>query len=121
MRRAVVCMARHLRSPGVLVIEPWFTPEQYWDGHLAANFHDLHDLKLAWMYRQERRLRSSILDVHYLVAEPAGVEHFVERHELGLFTRGEMEGAFAEAGLDVHYVEDEVFNRGLYVGWRPGR
>ena len=44
----------------------WFTPDQYRDGHLAANLH-------------------------------------------------------AEAGLDVHYVEDGVFNRGLYVGWRPGR
>ncbi|MDQ3849121.1 MAG: class I SAM-dependent methyltransferase [Actinomycetota bacterium] len=121
MRRAVSCMAGHLRSPGTLVIEPWFTPESYWEGHLAANFHDLPELKLAWMYRQERRDARSILDVHCLVIAPGGAEHFVERHDLGLFTRAEMEGAFAAAGLTVSYHEGEVFKRGLYVGRRPAR
>lgn len=121
MRGAVSCMARHLRSPGVLVIEPWFTPERFWDGHVAANFNELPELKLAWMYRQERSDARSIMDVHCLLASPGAVEHFVEHHELGLFTRAEMEGAFAEAGLAVRYVEDEMFNRGLYVGWRPSR
>lgn len=119
MRSSLERMAAHLSSPGVLIVEPWFTPDAFWDGHLATNFHDGPDTKLAWMYRQRREGRLSILDIHYLVAATEGEpEHFVERQELGLFTREEVTGALEGAGLEVRYLESALWDRGLYVGRR---
>ena len=118
MRRAIGCMARHLRAPGVLIIEPWFTPQSFWSDHVAANLHDHPDVKLAWMYRHGKRGRVTVLDIHHLLARRAGVEHFVERHELGLFSRQEMSDALEAQGLTVSYEETSVFGRGLYVGVR---
>ena len=34
----------------------------------------------------ERRGNMSVMDMHYLVGTPTGVEHFIERHELALFS-----------------------------------
>ena len=118
MRRSVERMAAHLSSPGLLIVEPWFTPDSFWDGHLAANFQTESDTKLAWMYRQRREGLRAILDIHYLVGGEGQPEYIVERQALGLFTPQEMAEAFEDVGLDVSYRESEIWNRGLYVARR---
>ena len=42
--------------------------------------------------------RISTTEMHYVVATPAGVEHFVEHHDLYLFTNDEMRSAFESGG-----------------------
>lgn len=120
MRATIGRMAAHLRSPGLLIVEPWFTPATFWDEHVAANFHDEPEIKLAWMYRHQRKGRLSVFDIHHLVADAdaGAVEHFIEHQELGLFTRDEMAAAFEDLGLETRYIESEVWNRGLYVARR---
>jgi SAM-dependent methyltransferase len=118
MRRSIERMAAHLRSPGLLIVEPWFTPENFWDGHLAANFQSESETKLAWMYRQYREDLMAVLDIHYLVGGEGQPEYIRERQDLGLFAPQEMEGAFADVGLEVSYRETDVWNRGLYVARR---
>jgi hypothetical protein len=59
--------------------------------------------------------RISTTEMHYLVATPAGVEHFVEDHELYLFTTDEMRAAFEAAGLGVDYDADGLIGRGLWI------
>ncbi len=118
MARSIERMAAHLRSPGLLVVEPWFTPETFWDGHLAANFQTESETKLAWMYRQRREELLAILDIHYLVGGAGQPEYIKERQALGLFTQAEMTAALEGAGLEVEYRESEVWNRGLYVARR---
>jgi SAM-dependent methyltransferase len=118
MHESIARMAAHLRSPGLLVVEPWFTPESFWDGHLAANFQSESETKLAWMYRQRREDLLAILDIHYLVGGEGQPEYINERQALGLFTPAQMSAAFADAGLEVAYRESAVWNRGLYVGRR---
>lgn len=120
MERAIDCMARHLAPGGLLIVEPWFTPEQYWTGTITANFVNEPDLKIAWMYTSERDGLLSMLDINYLVGTPERVSHFTERHQLGLFTYDEHTAAFAAAGLSVVHDPKGPFGRGLYSGRKPG-
>jgi SAM-dependent methyltransferase len=114
--RAVQTMADHLAPGGVLIVEPWFGPDNYWAGRIVANFVDEPDLKVAWMYRTAVEGRISRFDIHYLVATAEGVEHFAEPREVGLFTEQEYTEAFLKAGLDVQHDSQAVFGRGAYIG-----
>ena len=60
----------------------------------------------------------ALLDFHYLVATPQGVEHVRERHELGLFTDAQYQSALRDAGLEVHHDAEGLAGRGLYLGVR---
>lgn len=120
MRSAVLCMRRHLTPGGVLLIEPWFTPESYWTGTITVNHVDEPDLKITWMYTSEREGSVSVLDIHYLVGRPTGIETFQERQELGLFTEQQQLDALRDAGLQARHESDGPFGRGLYVAWDAG-
>jgi hypothetical protein len=61
----------------------------------------------------------SVLDFHYLVATPEGVDHFTERHELGLFTHEQYVAAFAAAGLNAEHDAKGLTGRGLYLAVAP--
>jgi SAM-dependent methyltransferase len=114
--QTVANLAHHLCTGGLLLVEPWFSPETYWVGRLTANYVDQPELKIAWMYTSERQDHLSIFDINYLVGTPKAVTHFVERHELGLFTHDEYMEAFQQAGLTVTHDAKGFFGRGLYLG-----
>jgi SAM-dependent methyltransferase len=120
LHAAVARMAAHVRPQGIVVVEPWFTPDAFWARHLVANFHEQPDLKVAWMYVHDRRDDISVLDIHYLVGEPQGVEHFTEHHELGLFTDADYREAFAAADLRAEHDAEGLFGRGLYLAVADG-
>jgi hypothetical protein len=111
-------MARHLNEGGLLIIEPFFTPETYWVDRVTLNEYRGDDLALAWMYVSERDGALARLRIHCLAGTPAGVEHFVEDHELGLFTRDDFADAFAAAGLRLEYEPNAPGGTGLYLGRR---
>jgi ubiquinone/menaquinone biosynthesis C-methylase UbiE len=119
LRQAVRQMARHLKTGGLLVLEPWITPEGWTAGHISANFVNQPELKLARMSVSKRRGRCSLNDEHHLVASPRGIEYFVERLELGLFTSKEYRTAIKDAGLGVRYDVKGLMGRGLYFGLKP--
>lgn len=118
VRRAVACMAGHLVSGGVLVVEPWFTPDTWRPGTVHALLIDEPELKIARVNTSFVAGRLSYFDLHYLIGTPEGTEHFVERHELGLFETDEMQGALLDAGLEVIYDTEGLTGRGLFVGRR---
>lgn len=120
LRQAIATMARHVRAGGVLVIAPFLTPDAWNPGHPYALFVDQPDLKLARINVSavDASGTVAILDFHYLVGTPQGVEHFSEHHELGLFTDEEYRAAFTAAGLAVAYDAEGLIGRGLYIGTR---
>jgi len=119
LRSAIRAMADHLNPGGLLIVEPWFSKDRLWTGHITANFVDRPDLKIAWMYTTEVVDDLCVLDIHYLVGTPEGVEHFTERHELGLFADEVYRAAFEDAGLEVRSDPDGLFGRGMYLGSKP--
>jgi SAM-dependent methyltransferase len=117
--QAVACMVKHLNDGGILLIEPWWSPNQLWEGKLIADFTDMPELKIANMYVIRREGRTSIIDMHYMVGTPLGIETFVQREALLLLTREEYTKAFESAGLLVEYYDTDLFpghQYGLYVG-----
>ena len=119
LRRAIANLARHALPGGVVAVEPWFTPDTWHVGYLAAQLVDKPDLKITRMSRSEADGAIAIMDMHHLVATPDGVQHFVERHEMGLFGHDEYRAAFEAAGLTATYDAHGLFGRGLYLGVRP--
>lgn len=116
LHQAIGNMARHLCAGGVLVVEPWFSPQVYQPGTVHAAFVDEPELKIARINLSLAEDSLSLFDMHYLIGTPQGVEHFVERHELGLFEESDYKDAFRKAGLDPIYNLDGLSGRGLYLG-----
>lgn len=116
LRQAVAAMKRHLRSSGLLIVEPWFAPDDMRSGYVHGVFVDQPDLKIARMSVTEIAGKVSSFDFHYLVATPNGVEHSVEHHALGLFTHEEYLSAFHACGLEAIHDAKGLDGRGLYIG-----
>ncbi len=112
LQAAVVQMAAHLAPGGVLVVEPWFTPEQYHDGAVGHLVAEQDGRTVVRMSHSRRDGHLSLMDMYYLVGDSGGVRFWTETHEMGLFTIEEYRHALALAGLET--VE-------LVTGWRQGR
>jgi SAM-dependent methyltransferase len=119
--RAVACMARHVRSGGIMIVEPWFTPHQWNPGGVSILAGEIGADKVCRMSCSSREGNLSILLFHYLRGTRTGIDHYSERLELGLFTREQMTHAFESAGMEVRYDPDGLMGRGLYIARRSGR
>ncbi|MEQ1760409.1 MAG: class I SAM-dependent methyltransferase [Vicinamibacterales bacterium] len=121
LNSAVANLTLHLAPGGLLIIEPWFTPEQWRTPGIVQGVMmvDEPELKVARFVVSETHGRMAVTPMHHLVATPEGVTHFLERHELFLATSAEYEGALIKASLDrVAFVEN-VVPRGAWVGGLP--
>ena len=116
LNQTLQTFARHLRPGGIVILEPWFTPEQWVDGHLNALFVDEPDLKVARMNVSRRDGNVSIIHFHYMIGSSDGIRTFTEPHRLTLFTPAEYMGAFKNAGFKAEFEEQGFTNRGLYIG-----
>jgi ubiquinone/menaquinone biosynthesis C-methylase UbiE len=117
--RAIKNMAYHLHPGGVLIVEPWLTPQDIIRGHIGVVFVNRPKLKLVRMNIVKLEGRLSILEFHYLLGRPEKVEHFTELDKFGLFIHSEYLAAFRSAGLKVKYDREGLIGRGLYVGVKP--
>lgn len=117
MRAAIAAMAAHLVEGGVLVVEPWLTPETFEAGHVGALLVEEPGVTVARVNSSTRAGAVSTLVFHYLIGAPGSeIAHEVEEHRLGLFTEDEYRGAFIDAGLDVEHDPEGLTGRGLYLG-----
>ncbi|SEF66674.1 Methyltransferase domain-containing protein [Thermomonospora echinospora] len=116
MRTAVARMAAHLVPGGVLVVEPWYFPEAYVEGHIAGDVLRENGRTVSRVSRAERDGEFVRVDSHYLVADRQSIRHFTERQTFGLWRRELYERALRDAGCSTEYIEGVQSRRGLFIG-----
>jgi len=116
LRKAIRNMNIHLLPGGVLIVEPWFSPDQWPGGKVFTLKVEKPDMIILRMSHGGKRGKVSFLEFQYLIGTPKGIEHLTEIHTLGLFTHEDHLDAFQSAGLKVIYNKKGVDGRGLYIG-----
>ena len=112
---ALRCFRAHVGRDGLVVVEPWFAPEALTPGRTDTQTIGQGTLQVTRRSRVEVEGRVSRLTFEYDVTENGVASQATEVHELGLFTRAEMEGAFTAAGLTTAYDPVGLSGRGLYL------
>jgi SAM-dependent methyltransferase len=134
LHRAIRQMSAHVRPGGVLVVEPWFHPDEWIDGLVMAESATVDDLAVARLCHSSRDGDIAHIDFYWTVgrgptmpggsvgataSNQRGVEQWREPHRLGLWTDAEYRDAFARVGLDVEHDPIGLTGRGLYLGYTP--
>lgn len=119
--RAISNLAGHLTPGGTLIVEPWWFPEAFRPGWVAADLVRTGDRRISRMSHTVAAdlpdRSASRMTIHYTVGSPeSGIEHFTEVHVMTLFDRDAYEQAFHRAGLNCSYLTHELFPPGLFVG-----
>ena len=83
---AMATMTRHLAPGGVFVVEPWFHPDHWFEGHLIADAANDLDIAVARVSRSTREGNISRFEFHYAVARPESIDTFIEPQVMGLWT-----------------------------------
>jgi len=115
---AIGSMARHLNPGGVLIVEPWLSPDQWVAGHVQVLDQESNGVRLLRMTMGRVNGSEAILDMHYLFASSTGIEHLVEAHRTTLFTLSEYESAFLASNLTFEFDDFGPMGRGALIG-RP--
>ncbi|MEU6703797.1 class I SAM-dependent methyltransferase [Streptomyces wuyuanensis] len=118
MRAAVRAMSDHLSPGGVLVIEPWWFPEDHVEGYVAGDLGQEDGLTVARISHSTLQGRATRMEVRFLVGDSAGIREFTEIDVLTLFTKDEYTQAFIDADCSVEYLPGAPTGRGLFVGIR---
>ena len=105
----------HLNEKGIIIVEPWISPENWSVGKLHLDFVNTDDLKICRRSYSDKKGNLSIVRFEYLVGSKDGISHLKEVHKLGLFTKQEMLNSFKEAKLSAEYKKEGLFGRGLYI------
>lgn len=116
MRAAVDAMARHVAPGGILVLEPWPAPVITAGELPRSTYAERPDMTVCRMHTMEVIGDVSVIHFHHLVGTAEGIEYFVERHEVGVYTRAEYLDAVTAAGLTASAHDDGLTGRGLVLG-----
>jgi trans-aconitate methyltransferase len=108
-------LAAHLTSGGVLVVEPWITPDEWRPSTPHVLSAEGAGVVLARVTVSGRDGRLATMEMHYALGTPDGIETWDRNHALALYTVDEMQTAFEDAGLEVEHDPDGLMGRGLYV------
>ena len=115
VRRAFACFHDHLAPGGVIIVEPWFTPDVMEPGHTDTRTVEAQGLRVVRVSHTELQGRVSRLRFDYEIQGPEGSRHATEVHELGLFTTDELLRTFGDAGLIAEHDLQGLTGRGVFV------
>ena len=115
LQEALACLRDHLVPGGVLIIEPFLTPEAFHPETAGTHTVEALGIRITRTHRAESDGKRCRLFFQYTIDGPAGTTHSAEVHELGLFTIDDTLAAFSAVGLTVSYDPRGPIGRGLYV------
>ncbi len=114
---SIQCFAKHLNPGGIVIVEPWFSKEEWKPNKPHMLTYESDDLKICRMTYTTTEGNISVLDFQYLIAEKdMGIRHATEIHRLAMFEEHEFRSAFEAAKLEVLFDPKGLTNRGLYLG-----
>jgi hypothetical protein len=118
LHAAARSLAAHVADGGLLIVEPWLTPDVWRPGRSHALVANAEGLALTLVTVTGQKGNVSTAEMHYTLGTPDGVEQWQECHELGLFTDEEMRTALAATGLAVEHDPEGLIGRGLWFATR---
>ncbi|MBF6329798.1 class I SAM-dependent methyltransferase [Nocardia transvalensis] len=116
LHKAIARMTVHLAPGGVLVVEPWWSPETFLDHYVSAGLHQEDGRAISRVSYSERIGSVCRMTVHLTVADHTGIRSFTEYEMLTLFRDGDYETAFRAAGLTVEMHQRPATGRRRLVG-----
>ena len=118
---AVASMGRHVRAGGVLIIEPWLTPDRVERGGIRdLDTAETDEGVIARVSNSRVEDGALVVEFAWAVATPAGVATAQERHRMPLFSRDRYLDAMAGAGFEGEWL-DELPGVASRRGWLIGR
>jgi SAM-dependent methyltransferase len=117
---AIAAMARHVAPGGLLVVEPWLTPEAVREGHVDLVTARTDEGVVARAASSFTDRDAVLLHFAWAVATPAGVQTAEEVVRMPLFTVDRYLEAVRSAGLEAAW-RDEVPALGAHRGLLLGR
>jgi SAM-dependent methyltransferase len=116
---AIGRLAAHVVAGGVVVVEPWWFPDNFVPGYIGGDIVTAEGSTIARVSHTTERDKVTSMEVHYVVAEAeTGARHFTNTVVNTLFTHEEYENAFLKAGCSVDYDESGPSGRGRFVAVR---
>jgi hypothetical protein len=105
----------------VLVVEPWFFPENFIDGHVGGHTVIEQGRVISRVTRSTREGDKTRHEVRFVIADSSGIWEFTEVLMISLFSGEQYFSAFERAGCTVELVDGFTLNGrpngpGLFVG-----
>ena len=119
LKKTIKNFSDHLKDGGVIIIEPWVALENFKTGIPYMLTYDDKKIKIARLDVIKKKGNLSILELNFLIAEKnKDVVHFVDKHELGLFSIKKTLQIMNENGLKAKFIKNknEKFYRGAFIG-----
>ncbi len=122
VRTALANFARHLKPGGVVLVEPWISPDMFQPGHVHALSGRTSDGVIARVSYARRRGSRSIIDYSYLIGTKGRGVAYVREIVPGLMVAPERLVELGNAaGLRARFLRRGLpSGRGLLVGVKPG-
>ncbi|MDX1658130.1 MAG: class I SAM-dependent methyltransferase [Nitriliruptorales bacterium] len=118
---AIDCMAGHVAPGGVLLVEPWLTPDRLRPGGVRDVLcAEVGDAAVSRVARSQPEGESLRLEFGYTIATPDGIDYQHIEMLLPTFPRERHLDAVRRSGLSPSWVDSHGFadRRGLLVGMR---
>lgn len=123
---SVARMAAHLAPGGVLIVEPWYFPDNFLDGHAAGHLFREDGRVVSRMTHSARHGDRSRVEIRFTIVDSSGFREFSDVVVKYLLTREQYEAAFERAGCTAEFVpgfalaDGRPNSPGLFVGVRGG-
>jgi SAM-dependent methyltransferase len=120
LRQAILTMSAHLGPGGVLALEGWVEPDEWWGPTVSADSCQTDEFALARVTRSDADGVRSRFTTRYIEATHEGITSIDEDHVMRLSDPEEFAAAYQEAGLTFERLPSLLRpGRGVYIGMTP--